>query len=161
MADIQQEVVKAEQGVNIAELAANARVKEANGEAEAIRVTGQAKAEAYHAGVIALGSQGYTALQMMQVIGDRNVRVVPDVSVSGSSGGGLMDGLLAMLVHNQISNASESSPQITKQDTQKTTAKLPETPKTSGKTSPTQSSSLKDNPMPDFNLDDFNFEQKG
>jgi uncharacterized membrane protein YqiK len=102
VADIQQEVVKAEQGVSIAELQANARVKQANGEAEAIRVTGQAKADAYHAGVIALGSQGYTALQLMQVIGDRNIRVVPDVAVSGSSSGaGLVDGLLAMLLRNQ------------------------------------------------------------
>jgi len=109
-AEIQGDVVKAEQSVNIAELRANAQIKQAtgeaesirlraNGEAEAIRATGTAKADAYHAGVVALGQQGYTALQIMQVIGDRAVRIVPDVAVSGATGGtGLTDGLLGLLM---------------------------------------------------------------
>jgi uncharacterized membrane protein YqiK len=102
-------MVKSEQGVKIAELKANAQIKEATGEAESIRVTGNAKAEAYHAGVVALGSQGYTALQLMQIIGDRNVRVVPDVAVSGNgSGAGLVDGLLGMMLRNQ--NGKKVSP---------------------------------------------------
>lgn len=104
LADIQNQVVTAEQGVKIAELQATARVKQANGEAESIRVTGQAKADAYLAGVRALGSQGYTALQLMQVIGDRQVRVVPDVAVSSGgngSGSGLVDALLGMMVMTQ------------------------------------------------------------
>jgi len=113
LADIQQNVVKAEQGVNIAELEANAQIKRATGEAEAIRLraggeaeairaTGNAKAEAYKVGVTALGSQGYTVLQMMQIIGDQKVRVVPDVSVSGAQGGaGLTEALLGMLLKGQ------------------------------------------------------------
>jgi uncharacterized membrane protein YqiK len=106
IADIQGDVVKAQQGVEISELEASARVKQANGEAESIRVTGQAKAEAYRAGVNALGSQSYTALQLMQIVGDRSVRVVPDVAVSGSNGSGLIDGLLAMLLKNQMTESS-------------------------------------------------------
>ncbi|MFB2898824.1 SPFH domain-containing protein [Aerosakkonemataceae cyanobacterium BLCC-F50] len=102
LADIQKEVVTAEQGVKIAELHATAKINEAHGEAESIRVTGEAKADAYQAGVNALGSQSYTALQLMQVIGDRKVRVVPDVAVSGNSqGSGLVDGLMGMLLWNQ------------------------------------------------------------
>jgi uncharacterized membrane protein YqiK len=111
IADIQQDLVKSEQGVKIAELKANARVKEATGEAEAIRVTGNAKAEAYKAGVTALGSQGYTALQLMQIIGDRNVRVVPDVAVSGNgSGAGLVDGLLGMMIRSQSDKSNGKTP---------------------------------------------------
>ena len=102
LADIQKEVVTAEQGVKIAELHASAKISQAHGEAESIRVTGEAKADAYQAGVNSLGSQSYTALQLMQVIGDRNVRVVPDVAVSGNSqGAGLVDGLMGMLLWNQ------------------------------------------------------------
>lgn len=102
LADIQKDVVTAEQGVKIAELHATAKINEAHGEAESIRVTGEAKADAYEAGVNALGSQSYTALQLMQVIGDRKVRVVPDVAVSGNSqGSGLVDGLMGMLLWNQ------------------------------------------------------------
>src|SRR5213596_3452102 len=96
LADIQQQVVGAEQGVNIAELDANAHIKKATGQAEAtrlealgesqaIRATGDAKAQAYRAGVDALGAQGYTVMQLMQIIGDSKVRIVPDVAVSGAN----------------------------------------------------------------------------
>jgi len=49
--------------------------------------------------VVALGEQGYTALQVMQIIGDRAVRIVPDVAVSGATTGtGLTEGLLGLLM---------------------------------------------------------------
>ncbi|HEY3913590.1 MAG TPA: flotillin family protein, partial [Verrucomicrobiae bacterium] len=112
IADIQQQVVGAEQGVNIAELSAGASVKHAAGEAEstrlralgeadAIRATGQAKAAAYSAGVQSLGAQGYTVMQLMQIVGERNVRIVPDVAVSGNGGNGMVDGLLGMMLRHQ------------------------------------------------------------
>src|SRR6185436_7588059 len=96
LADIQHQVVGAEQGVQIAELQANAHIKQAEGEsesvrlralgeAEAIRATGNAKAEAYRAGVDSLGAQSYTLMQLMQIVGERNVRIVPDVNVAGAS----------------------------------------------------------------------------
>ncbi len=118
LADIQHQVVGAEQGVNIAELQANAHIKQATGdseavrlraigEAEAIRATGQAKAEAYRVGVESLGAQGYTIMQLMQIVGERNVRIVPDVAVSGASANpGIVDGLLGLMLRNQ-SNGTE------------------------------------------------------
>ncbi len=142
IADIQSELVKSEQGVNIAELQANAQVKRVRGEAEAaklraggeaeatrvradadsaalrlrgageaeaIRSIGQAKAEAYQAGVVALGAQQFTAVQLMQLIGEGAVQIVPQVQVSGGSAngaggsaGGLTDALLGLLVRQQI-----------------------------------------------------------
>ena len=113
LADIQHQVVGAEQGVSIAELQANAHIKkatgdaeavrlQAHGDAEAIRATGQAKAEAYRAGVEALGSQSYTVMQLMQIVGERNVRIVPDVAVTGAGGqGGLVEGLLGVMLRDQ------------------------------------------------------------
>ncbi|MEH2250296.1 SPFH domain-containing protein [Nostoc sp.] len=113
LAEIQQEMVKSEQSVHIADLQAQAQIKQANGEAEGtklraiaeaegIRATGNAKAETYRAGVEALGPQGYTAMQLMQIIGDRNVRLIPDVLVgSNGSNNGLVDGLLSMILWNQ------------------------------------------------------------
>jgi len=118
LADIQQQVVGAEQGVNIAELHANANVKQATGDAEstrlralgeaqAIRATGQAKAEAYRAGVESLGAQGYTVMQLMQIVGERNVRIVPDVAVTGNgSNAGLVDGLLGVMLKQQTTKAA-------------------------------------------------------
>lgn len=119
MANIQQELVQSEQNVNIAELQAKSEIQRANGEAEstklkavgnadAIRATGKAKADTYRAGVEALGAQSYTAMQIMQIIGDRQVRLIPDILVGGggdgkSNGGtgGLVDGLLSMILWNQ------------------------------------------------------------
>jgi uncharacterized membrane protein YqiK len=136
VADIQSEVVRSEQGVNIAELNANAQVKRVHGEAEsiklqagaeaeatkmragaesqslqlhgtgeaeAIRAVGNAKAEAYTAGVNALGVQPFSALQLMQLIGDNNVRIVSDVLVNGTGGTtGLAEALMAMLVRKEV-----------------------------------------------------------
>ena len=72
------------------------------GEAEAIRATGQAKAETYRSGVEALGAQGDTVMQLMQIVGERNVRIVPDLAVSGANGStGLVDGLLGIMLWQQ------------------------------------------------------------
>lgn len=116
LADIQQQVVKSEQGVNIAELQAQAEIKRANGEAEAtklhamgdaeaIRATGEARAEAYKLGAEAMGSQGYTAVQLMQIIGERGVRIIPEIAVNGGangSSGSLVEALLGMIVRDQL-----------------------------------------------------------
>jgi len=122
LADIQHQVVGAEQGVLIAELQANAQVKQAtgeaegirlraHGEAEAIRATGSAKAEAYRAGVESLGAQSYTMMQLMQIVGERNVRIVPDVAVSGTNANpGLVDGLLGLMVRSQSNGHQQAKP---------------------------------------------------
>ena len=114
MADIQQQVVASEQGVMIAELNANSTIKAATGEsesirlralgqAEAIRATGFAQAEAYRVGVEALGAPSFASLQLMQVIGERGVRIVPDVSVTGAAaGGGLIDALLGSTLRDRV-----------------------------------------------------------
>ncbi|BAY34353.1 hypothetical protein NIES2107_62580 [Nostoc carneum NIES-2107] len=123
LADIQQEMVKSEQSVHIADLKAQAQIKQATGEAEGtklramaeaegIRATGNAKAETYRSGVEALGPQGYTAMQLMQIIGDRNVRLIPDILVGGSNGStnGLVDGLLSLILWNQTAKPGEALP---------------------------------------------------
>ena len=104
IADIQNQVVAAEQGVKIAQLTASASIEHANGQAEGIRLMGQAKADAYQVGVSALGIDSYTMLQAIQTIADGSVRVVSDVAVNGSGGGtGLLDGLMATFLRNETS----------------------------------------------------------
>ncbi|WP_341524840.1 flotillin family protein [Nostoc sp. UHCC 0302] len=122
MAEIQEEMVQSEQSVQIADLKAQAQIKQATGEAEGtklraiaeaegIRATGNAKAETYRTGVEALGSHGYTAMQLMQIIGDRNVRLIPDVLVgSNGSNNGLVDGLLSLILWNQTAKPGELTP---------------------------------------------------
>ncbi len=122
LADIQQEVVKAERGVNIAELHAKSQIQQATGEAESIRLKaqgeaesirmrGQAQAEAYKAGATAIGQQGYTAVQLMQIIGDKHVRIIPEIAVNGGEkgSGGITEALLAVILQNQMNTPRPSN----------------------------------------------------
>ena len=81
------------------------------GEAEAIRATGQVKAQAYRAGVESLGAQGYTLVQLLQIVGECNVRIVPDVAVSGANGStGLVDGLLGTMLRDHAKGLGAPNP---------------------------------------------------
>jgi uncharacterized membrane protein YqiK len=112
LADIQNQVVSAEQGVRISELQASAAVKKsegdatstrlrAAGEADAIRSTGQAKAESHYAGIQAVGQDTYALMQLFQIIAEKNLRVVPDVLVNGGgANGGLVEALMALVTKN-------------------------------------------------------------
>jgi len=114
LAEIQQEMVKSEQGVSISELQAKAQIKQAEGEAEsirlkaqgeaeAVRAIGEAKASAYHAGAEAMGQQGFTAVQLMQIVGDQKVRIIPDIAVNGSGqGGGVVEALLGVMLRGEL-----------------------------------------------------------
>ncbi len=116
LADIQQQVVRSEQGVSIAELQAQATIKHASGEAEstklraqgdaeAIRATGEARAEAYRLGAEAMGAQGYTAVQLMQIIGDKGVRIIPELAINGGGNGsssGLIEAVLGLMLKEQF-----------------------------------------------------------
>jgi uncharacterized membrane protein YqiK len=114
LANIQTQLVSAEQGVHISRMHADARANRASGEASAIeqlatakaseiRQIGEATAYAYEEGVDALGNQAYAALQMMDRVRDGNIKIVPNVSITGSgSNSGVMDSLMGLLVEQKI-----------------------------------------------------------
>lgn len=134
-ADIQKEVVQAEQSVNISELQSNAAIKratgesesiklraqgegesirlKAQGEAEGVRAIGAARAAAYQAGVEALGTQGYTAIQLMQIVGDQRVRIIPEILVGqgNGSGSGITDALIGMMLRDQLTRKLDGEAQ--------------------------------------------------
>jgi uncharacterized membrane protein YqiK len=83
------------------------------GEAEAIRAIGNAKAEAYRVGVESLGTREFTGLQLMQIIGDRQVKIVPEVQANGGgagSGGGLVEALIGLLAQQQTAQLLGQQP---------------------------------------------------
>jgi uncharacterized membrane protein YqiK len=116
LAEVQGSLVRQQYEVQLAKLRGEAQEAEATGsakavvakataDAEATRQIGLAQAEAYQAGIDALGD-GYTTLQLWDKIAnaDTNLRLVPEVMVSGGggSGGSLTDALVArMLVPQQ------------------------------------------------------------
>ena len=69
------------------------------GEAAAIRATGAAKADAYRQGIDAVGTSGYTAMQMASILGENKVKLVPHIAVSAEGGGnGLVTAVLARML---------------------------------------------------------------
>jgi hypothetical protein len=46
-------------------------------------------------------------MQLMQTVGERGVRIVPDVSVTGHAGGhGLLDSMLGLMVREKTDKAA-------------------------------------------------------
>ena len=119
-ADMQAEVVRSEQAVRISQQNALATAESArgegnalrlkaegqaasvrvNGEAEAaaVRAVGAAKAEAYKLGIEAVGGSGYTAIQLATILGENRVKLVPEISVSGDGGGGLVNAMISKML---------------------------------------------------------------
>jgi len=146
IADMQKEIVQAQQGVQIAERVAESAVKKANGEAQSVkiqagaeaervkltaaadaervkltaaaeaervrltgsaeaertRLTGEAEAdkilaigksnaESYELQVKAMGSDEFTRLKVMEVIGKEGVKIIPDVLIAGGEGASVVD----------------------------------------------------------------------
>ncbi|HYN07702.1 MAG TPA: SPFH domain-containing protein [Vicinamibacterales bacterium] len=68
------------------------------GEAVAIRAVGGAKAEAYRQGIDAVGTAGYTAIQIASILGEHKVKLVPDIAVSGDGASGLANAMIAKIM---------------------------------------------------------------
>jgi uncharacterized membrane protein YqiK len=120
VANLQRDVVQSEQMVRISQQNALATAEAARGEANAtrlraegqseavrmagegeaaaVRAVGAAKAEAYRQGIAAVGADGYTAMQLASILGENNVKLVPDVAVSGDGAGGLANVMIARLI---------------------------------------------------------------
>jgi uncharacterized membrane protein YqiK len=141
IADMQKEIVKAQQSVEIAQRTADATVKKAEGdatslklkvnaeaeatkmranaeaeatkmnagadaeriaktglaEAEKIMAIGKSTAEAYELQVKAMGGDNFTRYKVTEEIGRSNIKVIPDVLISGTNGSeGGIGGLLGL-----------------------------------------------------------------
>ncbi len=132
VADMQKQIVEAQQGVQIAERVADAAVKKANGEAAGVKVQaeaesqrvkliaqaeaeklrvmgdaeagrtkavgdaeaskilaiGKSNAEAYELQVKAIGGNGFVQMKVAEIIGEKGVKIIPDVLITGGSDGG-------------------------------------------------------------------------
>ena len=103
-------------GVDIAGKRSEQRKKEAEGEAYYISETGKAEAEkmrligeaqgvAYKEQVNALGPNGVAIVETLKVIGEKGVRITPDILASGGGagdGGGIGTLLLLSLFKDQL-----------------------------------------------------------
>ncbi|HEY7374041.1 MAG TPA: SPFH domain-containing protein [Polyangia bacterium] len=112
VADLQAEVVRSEQMVRISEQNAHAAAEAAKGEAaatrlradaeaDATRALGAARADAYRQGQAAIGPAAYSAMQIATIVGERGIKIVPDIS-AGGAGGGLAEALIARMLGGAV-----------------------------------------------------------
>lgn len=97
-ADNQRSLMEATVGVEISAKRAEQRKREAEGEAyyisetgkseaEKVRLMGEAQGVAYKEQVNALGANGVALVETLKVIGEKGVRITPDIMASGGGGG--------------------------------------------------------------------------
>jgi uncharacterized membrane protein YqiK len=125
-ANNQKDLMAATVGVEISGKRAEQRKAEAEGEAHYILATGKAEAEkvrlmgeaqgvAYREQVNALGSQGVALVETLKVIGEKNVRITPDVMATGGSGdggGGIGTLLLLNLFKDRLGLPGENGSKV-------------------------------------------------
>ena len=110
-ADNQKSLMEATVGVDIAGKRSEQRKKEAEGEAYYISETGKAEAEkmrligeaqgvAYNEQVKALGGSNIAMIETLKVIGEKGVRITPDILASGGNGSGDGGGIGTLLLLN-------------------------------------------------------------
>ena len=136
LADMQGQMVQAQQSVEISQRQAEAAVKKSEGDAKAVEINataqanakkvmadgeayhketvgkadasaienvGVATAEAYKRQVEAMGSDNFSKFKVVEAIGDKNVKIIPDILISGNEGsGGPISGLLGMELLNLV-----------------------------------------------------------
>src|SRR5215211_2230851 len=127
-ANNQKDLMAAHVGVEISGKRAEQRKAEAEGEAHYILATGKAEAEkmrlmgeaqgvAYREQANALGAQGVALVETLKVIGEKNVRITPDVMStgggSGESGGGIGTLLLLNLFKERLNMPTPNGEKIT------------------------------------------------
>jgi regulator of protease activity HflC (stomatin/prohibitin superfamily) len=108
-ADMQSQLAQSKVGVDIKSNNSDARKAEADGEATFIRETGAAKgaeveaigmarAKAYEAQVKALGMNQTAIVNAINALSEKNMKIVPDILVTGGGNSGPMDGLAGVLM---------------------------------------------------------------
>jgi uncharacterized membrane protein YqiK len=99
-----------------AEAQATATRLHGDAEAEATRAIGAAKAAAYKEGVESMGGDAFTAVQLANILGEHQVKLVPEIAVSGGaeggSGGALATALVARLLKGGTNGARVSTQKV-------------------------------------------------
>jgi uncharacterized membrane protein YqiK len=79
-------------------------------EAEKIMAIGKSTAEAYQLQVTAMGGDNFTKYKITEEIGKGNIKIIPDVLISGNQGvDGSMSGLLGLKLMEMM-DASKEKP---------------------------------------------------
>lgn len=94
--------------VNSIAEAESVRVK-AIAEAESIQKVGEAKAKAYQASADALGQKNLAAVEIINKLADKNIKITPDIFAGGGSDSGGMQGLILASILSNLQDKNQKS----------------------------------------------------
>ena len=75
---------------------------QAEAEAEQIRLVAEAKAKAYQMVAEVIGSSNAALLEIMKLVADSDIRITPDVMVSGGAGSGMTDAMMGTMLKGML-----------------------------------------------------------
>ena len=103
-----------------------------NGEAEAAKIEaiGTATAEAYKKQVEAMGSDNFAQYKITQSIGENNIKIIPEILITGGGESSPISGLLGMELLKQVKGNNNSKEVTVKQPTLLTETKRTTPPTT-------------------------------
>lgn len=94
--------------VKIADESKAKKITEANGEAEAIRIKALAQAEAFTAIARAIGPNNAAMMELLKVVGERDINITPRVFVGGGVGaGGAGSALIGTMLDSLVTKGEE------------------------------------------------------
>ena len=111
IADQQQQIEAATAQVAVKKQDSLARVQQATGEGEALLIIAKANKEAYELLSASLGKEGVTLLEILKIVKEGNIKITPDVMVTGSGNGegSLNDALAGTILRGQMHPAAPTA----------------------------------------------------
>ena len=83
--------------------------KTGNAEAEKILAIGKSTAEAYQLQISAMGGDNFTRYKITEEIGAKNIKIIPDIIISGGNGtDGSMNGLMGLKLMEMMSEKKKA-----------------------------------------------------
>ncbi|MBI1191290.1 MAG: hypothetical protein GC200_11490 [Tepidisphaera sp.] len=85
--DEEKKLATATYSVKIASEAQKQKIVEANAEAQAIAIKAEAQAKAYEQIANQIGKSNAAAIEMLKIVGERNIQITPRILMTGGTGG--------------------------------------------------------------------------
>jgi regulator of protease activity HflC (stomatin/prohibitin superfamily) len=109
--DEEKKLATATYAVKIAAEDQKKRVAEAEGEAQAIKIKAQAQADAYRLIAEQIGKNNAALVELLKVVGERNIQITPRVFMSGEHSGQSMSTALMGTMLDQMISRDEAAAQ--------------------------------------------------
>lgn len=110
--DEEKKLATATYSVKIAEEAQKQKIVEAKAEAESTRLKAEAQAQAYEKIALQIGKSNAAMIEMLKIVGERNIQITPRILMNGgnSGGGDAANALMSTMLDNLLSKDEPATP---------------------------------------------------